>query len=207
MLTLLAFGTIWFWFLAFAMICFLTMLVENEHGFGATVVFLFSLLALDWIWRVPLISIVWLHPGTTLTLVAVYFVIGTIWSIIKWYLYLHNKLVTYNERKADFLEAHHATELTPQLASEMKQSMCSSWGPRYPIAPNAREHKSDLTLWATYWPFSMLGTMLNDFVRKVWEYIYELFQSTYQKISHRVFRNVEADMRMAEQYRNGPKID
>ena len=47
----------------------------------------------------------------------------------------------------------------------------------------------------------MVGFALNDVVRKAWNYIYDLLQSTYQRISNHVFRSASADVAMAQEYK------
>jgi hypothetical protein len=47
----------------------------------------------------------------------------------------------------------------------------------------------------------MIGFALNDVVRKTWNYIFEMLQSTYQRISNYVFRGATADVAMAEEFK------
>lgn len=47
----------------------------------------------------------------------------------------------------------------------------------------------------------MVGTALNDIIRKAWDYVYEMLQSTYKAMSLGIFKTGEADTRMAEEYR------
>ena len=53
--------------------------------------------------------------------------------------------------------------------------------------PRATKNKSRITAWAAFWPFSFLGTLLNDPVRRLFNFLFDWFKSLYQKMSDRVF--------------------
>jgi hypothetical protein len=202
---LFALGTIWFWLLLFIDFCIITALVENESGVWATIVFLGSLFGLNFLWKLPIIDSVKTNPGHTALLILSYFAIGVVWSIVKWYFFVHNKMVKYNNYKAEFLKDNKATELTPELAAKFMESLGNRYDARNDgitgKAPAASEHKASLTRWGTYWPFSIVGTLLNDVVRRTWEYIYEMLQTTYQRMSEAIFKSATADVQMAEEFK------
>jgi hypothetical protein len=202
---LFALGTIWFWLLLFIDFCVITALVENESGVWATIVFLGSLFGLNFLWKLPIIDSVKANPGHTALLVLSYFAIGIVWSIVKWYFFVHNKMVKYNDFKAEFLKTNKADAMTPELAASFMDHLKNRYDARNEgidgTAPLASEHKAALTRWGTYWPFSIVGTMLNDVVRRAWEYIYEMLQTTYQRMSEAIFKSATADVKMAEEFK------
>ena len=202
---LLAFGTIWFWLFSFVVFCAITALVENDEGVWATIVFVGTVLSLNFLSKIPILSYVTANPGHTLMYVGIYFAVGIVWTLIKWYFFVHNKSVLYKNYRAKFLKARKTDELTPALAAELQESVRSDFDLRNAdvtgAAPDPIDHKSDLTRWGTYWPFSMVGTALNDIIRKAWDYVYEMLQSTYKAMSLGIFKTGEADTRMAEEYR------
>lgn len=199
---LFAFGGIAFWILALVVFGVIAALVENEKGAWATVTFLASLAGLNFLYKLPIVATVKADPGKTTILILSYFAAGVVWSIVKWALFLHNKLSAYNDYKATFLSERKATALTPELAAQFQEELGRGYGRSISsAAPEAREHKGDLTRWATYWPFSIAGTLLNDVVRKAWDHIYNLLQGTYQAISKAIFKNATADMKMAEEFK------
>jgi hypothetical protein len=203
--TLFAIGTIWFWLLLFIDFCIITALVENESGVGATIVFLGSLFGLNFLWKLPILDSIKANPGHTALLVLSYFALGVVWSIIKWYFFVHNKMVKYNNFKAEFLKDQKADAMTPELAAKFMDHLGSRYDARNEgitgAAPLASEHKAALTRWGTYWPFSIVGTLLNDVVRRTWEYIYEMLQTTYQRMSEAIFKSATADVKMAEEFK------
>jgi hypothetical protein len=89
-----------------------------------------------------------------------YIVVGIIWTIIKWALYVYNWKKEYlKERKYFFSNAKNKQE----AEKEWKQS---GW---YKAFPNFRDHIEKLIDWGILWPFSMLGTLISDGIRKIWE--------------------------------------
>lgn len=203
--TLFAIGTIWFWLLLFIDFCIITALVENESGVWATIVFLGSLFGLNFLWKLPIIDSVKANPGHTALLILSYFAIGIVWSIVKWYFFVHNKMVKYNNFKAKFLADNKAESLTGELAVKFMNWLANNYEARAEgidgTAPTASEHKAALTRWGTYWPFSIVGTLLNDVVRRTWEYIYEMLQTTYQRMSEAIFKSATADVKLAEEFK------
>jgi len=204
---ILAFDTLGFWVFSLVVFIAITALVENDEGFWATVIAIGTVCSLQFLSHIPLLTAIKAHPGTTALYIASYFAIGAGWSLFKWYVFLTKARIKYESAKADFLEEYSAKELTGELAAKFMDLLASNHSysdDDHAISatpPEARKHKSNLTRWATYWPFSMVGFALNDVVRKAWNYIYDLLQSTYQRISNHVFRNVSADAAMAQEYK------
>jgi hypothetical protein len=204
---LFALGTFWFWFLVFIDFVIVTALVESDNGTWATIVAIGTLFGLNYLWKLPVLATVKANPGHTALLVLAYFGIGVVWTFVKWYFYVHNQVVKYNNYKSAFLKANNVATLTPELAAALADKL--EEGKRYSSrgegisasAPDPADHKGDLTRWGTYWPFSMIGTALNDIVRRAWEYVYEMLQTTYQRISKAIFRHAEADLQMAQEYK------
>lgn len=204
---LLAFGSLWFFLEVLAVVILLCVLVEKDEGVWATVVFIGTVLSLNFLSKVPILDYVKTNPLRTVELIAAYFAIGVGWTLIKWYFYVHRQVVKYNEYKRTFLKENNATELTPELAAKLHDELTGNSGyssRRAGVsntAPDPAEHKGDLTRWGTYWPFSMVGTALNDVVRRAWEYVYEMLQTTYARMSNAIFKSASADVEMAKNYK------
>lgn len=185
----------------------ITTLVEYEEGFWATVVAIGSIVGLNYLWKLHLIDTIKANPGHTALLVLSYFVIGVFWSVAKWFFFLHKENFKYETAKAKFLQSKNAQTLTGELAAKLFEELERINSHAYyekekinATPPQALNHKATLTRWATYWPFSMVGFALNDVVRKTWTFIFELLQSTYQRIANYVFRGATADAAMAKEY-------
>jgi hypothetical protein len=196
---LLAFGTLWFWLFSLAVFIGLTLLVENDEGVWATIVFVGTVLSLNFLSKIPLLDYVKNNPGHTLMYVGLYFAIGVVWTIIKWYFFVHRKIVAYTEFKRKFLKDRGVEALTPALANELIDR-CKAYSVS-PTPPDPADHKGDLTRWGTYWIFSMVGTALNDVVRRAWEYVYEMLQTTYDRMAKAIFKSASADVELAKSFK------
>lgn len=201
LVTMFAIGTLWFWVLLFVAFVIVTIEVESDNGFWATVTLAFTAALLNFGFKVPIINSIHLHPGKFLMWVVIYVLVGAGWSLVKWILFVHKKRNIYEEYKATFLEEHKATELTPELALELrtKLNQTKSWSEVSQETPSAVQNKSNITRWMTYWPFSMVGFALNDVVRKIFNHIYGYLRKTYEKIAIKMFRGVQEDVDLAKQ--------
>jgi phosphate/sulfate permease len=206
LLALFAAGTIGFYVLLVLVGILITTLVEKEEGFWATVTLIGTIVTLNWAYKLPIWKTIQLHPFWTSAWVLGYLVAGAVWSLIKWTVSVKKQDMKYKNFKADFLREEKATELTPALAAKLADKLDGRYGKDITAEPPvARDHRSSLIRWATYWPFSMIGTALNDFVRKIFNYIYEMLQTTYQRISDHLFREATADMELARQFKEDQK--
>lgn len=64
--------------------------------------------------------------------------------------------------------------LTDMKASEAKR-------------PQARHHKSTIVSWMMYWPFSVIGTCIFDFIRRGWNAVYNYISGLFDKIGDSVY--------------------
>lgn len=56
----------------------------------------------------------------------------------------------------------------------------------------ASDHKERITTWMAFWPFSALGTLLDDLLFRVWEALYGFCSGLFQRVSDAVFADVGA---------------
>jgi hypothetical protein len=54
--------------------------------------------------------------------------------------------------------------------------------------PRATKNKTRITAWASFWPFSFVGTLLNDPVRRLFNFLFNWFKALYQQLADYVFR-------------------
>lgn len=191
----LLFGLVfWPWIFVAVLSFIVVAAVEYESGFWATILFVATLITGNAIAHNGWLTFARLHPLGVVEWAIGYLVVGCVWSIAKWYLYSRDRVIEYNEGKDSFLRIKGVTELTPQLAREF-QNYSST-----PDIPVAREHKGTIILWMSYWPFSILGFLFNDFIKKIFNHLFEFLQSTYQRISDSVFSSVREDQELAKRY-------
>jgi len=58
---------------------------------------------------------------------------------------------------------------------------------RYGKKPVATENKAKITAWMAFWPCSALSTLLNDPIRRLFKFLFKLFQNLFQRMSDWVF--------------------
>ncbi len=105
------------------------------------------------------------NPVITISLIFLYFVLGIVWSFVKWYFFL-NKIKIY-------------------LLKTTKK------GDEFSIyTPKVSDHKSKITTWMTYWPLSMFWTMIDEPIKNTFKFIFGKIEKSYQKLSDNMFKDL-----------------
>lgn len=157
---LFALGSLWFWIVSLVLLVAILVAVETETGFMAGVFLVLGILFFNYCVRLPIIFWALHHPLALLGLFLAYAVVGIGWSVFKWYLFLRKTLVAYKVKG-------------------------ESYGQEYP--PQVNRHKSDIIFWLSYWPFSIVGSLLNDFFRNFFNRIYLEISAFLQRMSDKMF--------------------
>lgn len=55
------------------------------------------------------------------------------------------------------------------------------------VSMSAGDHKHRIMNWMALWPFSMLGSLIDDLLIRLWNRLYNLFIRVYQRMSDSVF--------------------
>lgn len=69
--------------------------------------------------------------------------------------------------------------------------------------PLASDNKAKITAWMAFWPFSFLGTFINDPIRRLFNFIFSSFKKLYQRMSDHLFKDLEP--KSSEEHRRDPK--
>jgi hypothetical protein len=126
-----------------------------------------------------------------------YYLLGAvIWSYGKWLVYLWNfrrtrdKMVEqYKKSRLENPEQYHS-ELTIETIRSMlgheryKRTFLSA-------TPKAKEYKGMITAWAIWWPASVIGTIVDDPVRKFINFMFDLFSGLYQKAADKIVPEIK----------------
>ena len=167
----LIFGTFWFWSLAITAWILITISEELGYYFRAGFVLL-GFIGLYYFLGgeqpAHLLIGALYNPLQTVLAILGYFVAGTLWGIIKWFFFVLRE----RDNILNALRDKHYPR--PENIS----------------LPKASYHKDRIITWMIYWPFSMLWTLINDPVRRGFEWIYRRIGKLMQSISERVFRGV-----------------
>ncbi len=196
------FGTLGFWGISLLIALAFIWCIEIDKSGGAAFMVVFTFLFL---WgAVGINPVLWAlsNPMSALTYVAVYFLGGTIWTIVKWYFYLlrrrdeAKKIKIYFEANEHDLRKDWSSNKTDTFSFvNWMNSTSRHSSPRHEYLDNdyppmATHHKGDILFWAAYWPFSAFWTLLNDPIRRLWNAIYALLGGLLHRMSISVFKDV-----------------
>ena len=167
--------------------------VYNDEFYPPIIGALGSLVALHFWSDVPVLAFLKTNYVLILKYTAYYFGIGIVWSFVKWYFFLLKAKDEYQRRKKEFLstllkkEAHVANEAREGKIHPAYQKEWVKEAKMYKLVPKASDNKARITTWMMYWSFSMIGTLLGDWLSQLWNAIYNLFGNMYDRISKAVF--------------------
>ena len=117
--------------------------------------------------------------ATKAAFVAAYFAAGAMWGVVKWYFWLKK-----TKRKLMSFKSEHPNWTDSDLIRVIR---VAGIGGNFP--PDVSDHKAKIMGWMMLWPASMVWTMLNDPVRRIFEEIYDRIGGGLQAMSDRVFQD------------------
>ncbi len=180
-----------------------TVLTEVEK-FGWATFLLITVVSVAQLFHVyDLLGWVRTHAFETIMYALAYVGVGLLWSFGKWFFFLWRFRDKYRESKTNFLEG-----LTPPLDPnstvpdnllhdfyrylDMQVSYSTRWNRVYrdnPLykKPRAANNKARIVSWMSLWPCSVVGTLLNDPVRRLFDAIFSWVKGLYQKMADHMF--------------------
>lgn len=190
-------GTLAFWLLLLSEVVLLFIFTAYENGLAATISLVAYVAIMQFFGGVDVLGYVLHNPLPVVAGVLSYFVIGTAWGVFKWWLFVRDRLEEYEDMKAEFLKKNGRTD-TKTVPDDMKQAwrnrLHENWNGDLSKPPVARENKSRILNWMAFWVPSMMYSLLNDFVRRVFRAIYLWISAELQKISDSVYSGVRSDL-------------
>lgn len=208
-----AFHPLWWILLAVSSLIMFFAIDDDKGGLASTTAII-TLIALALFSDMPILRWIAQNPGNLLLLVLGYFVGGGLWGLVKWYLYVANRRDKYEDLKQDWLKRQKVTgsEIPEPLKGDWKSFLLDrhDWSEgdveykndgtrvdkrRLKLIPIAWENKSRILTWMTYWPWSLLWAITNDFVRKAFKRIQRLLSDLMDRIAQFVFRDTAKDFK------------
>lgn len=186
MLELLVFGTIGWWVLTFVFIMSCIFCVEKVFWGWSTVCLVTYILFLQYIGKIDIFGFILNEPLTILGNILIYFIIGVVWSFVKWWLYIRrivDKILLGKE-----LFERNSVEKDPQRKSKDWNYQCRLHNLKKPIL---EENKSRISMWIAYWPLSIITSLLEDFVKRIAREIVEALRKLYQSMVDKAFKKIE----------------
>lgn len=176
-----------------AIIIFLICVAYESPGF-ATLSFIASLAAAEFIFGLPVIDTIKAQPLSIVAFAAVYLLAGIAWSIPKWWFHVRNLRDEYLEAIQKFLDQEGANikaedfDFEGELGDHWSSYNAPYWDNKIP--PRASENKSRILTWVLYWPFSMVWTIIDEPFRRAFTMVFERIRGLYQRISESAFSDV-----------------
>jgi hypothetical protein len=177
----------------------MAILLEFEREGWATTFFSLGIALLLWNFRGDIWPYITSKPTATIGFAVSYISSGIIWSFLKWNSYVKNVFTRFKIIKTKFIREHK--EIDDINRSSFNQIVQRSGirkgdGTRLylsdnesleriieKISPIASEKKSIITSWISYWPVSLMATLLNNPFRKFFEWVYDNLSGYYDKIT------------------------
>lgn len=155
----------------------LLLSVESESSVGATIVLVTTLLFVWVVYDFNVIVYVLANIQYFLLGLIGYFIAGAIWARVKWRFFIRACYAHFVDNKPTFFKS---------------DSTFRYKGDYQKIPPQTSDNKSRIVLWMTYWPVSMTWTLINDPIRKIFNWIYEVTAKSFQSDSDKVFADIVA---------------
>jgi len=203
-LALFILGSFWWYVVTLGWVIWAIVLTEKESLFWTFISFSLYLAFLSTLGKLNVFSYLFYNPVRTLLYVAGYFLIGVIWSFMKWWLKVSEAAEKYKEEKKKFFEKkvdEHEKSSIPlnyHRGTVVKKSndLIDRWQSHIQYKdeikkPVAAENKAKISIWIVYWPFSFFWSLLHDIVRRAVELFVTKFQKFYQAISDKAYNKIE----------------
>jgi hypothetical protein len=194
-------GTFWFWALVVAWIIMLFIFIENENGIGATISMIIFGCCLQFFGNVDFLGYVMENPLTIAMIVGSYFLLGGIWGCVKWWVFCRDRWEEYMETKEEFLRSKGLPAGTKVVPDEFKLEWTRKLkqhgeyrGRTLADTPRVRDNKGKILRWMSFWPVSLIWSLINDFVKRVFKTIYQKIAGFLQRIADNMFAGAQDDL-------------
>lgn len=186
------------WFTIIASIITIISLEKQKEGLASGVVSLVLALLL-WNYGKDIWTFVSTNVATTVYFTIGYVILGITWSFLKWNEKVKKVFSKFKEIKIAFVK--DKGEITSENLKDFAKNLYESYkfmdtsGYRIKfhetdsfevitkkITPVGFEYKALIVSWISYWPLSLLGTLLNNPFRKFFSFIYTKVSGFYDII-------------------------
>jgi len=174
-----------------AVFAVLALLTETERFGWATLAVAGTVAVAQWMHWADIWGFVRAHALVSALYVGGYVVAGVLWSFVKWFSFLMRFRDVLKEVRVPGSEYYNAIVYRGFSLSRK---------------PAAAEAKGKITAWMIFWPFSLVGTVLNDPVKRIFTFLFGRFKHLYQEMSDRVFKDVDFDWKGRVKVHEGVKV-
>jgi hypothetical protein len=212
-ITLLEFGTLWFWSAAFLPFFILIALVENEKSGWAAFTTAATIAALISFGNMGWLSWIAKHPLLLVAYIIGYLVVGIGWGVAKWGFYAAHMLADYEAFRRKWIEKNGLIrdEALPKEQLQYGKGTqdthgSKTWRDRFISeasqarvgAPNLAANSTRIIFWMSYWPASAVWTLLHDPITHLYRLIYARMINVFNGITTMMFGKYNSDFVAAE---------
>ncbi len=179
----------WWWILFALFIMADIFFLEHDNGFGATSIVIAFLVTIFFFGDWNPFPLMMADPLLAVELVLGYFIFGAVWAVVKWYFHGLNERDEYRVIKQRFFsnEGIAGDKIPQDLISKWENLVERRFSKGVP--PDWMQSKATMTMWMSHWPFSLVWTVLNDPIRRIFMFIYSRLGGIMQWITDRQFKN------------------
>ncbi len=174
--------------LVIVFLCDIGAASKDEFAFatGAVIVGLLLLSGLGW-WTDGFNPLAWAwnNPVDVIQGFVAYALIGALWSVVKWKLFLR-KAFKRSEKSFEETMTRYTSDVSKgnvHAGNEPKKTR-----PRESFASN---NAGRLTGWIFHWPFSMLGVIIGDIIIRFADTCYKALHGLFEKMAKAQFAGYE----------------
>ena len=190
-----------------------TILIEVESFGWATLALIATVVGVQLLHVVDILHYAEHHAVQTGLYALGYVLVGVAWSFVKWFSYLMSFRDAFRFQKEAFIKETNerrstltgvtGREAMPldlnapipiELQAAFKEFIQHNarWTSEHRSQlfdmerPRASKNKSRIVAWMSLWPFSVVGTILNDPIRRLFNFLFNWFKALYQQMADRV---------------------
>ena len=170
--------------------------LEIQSGLAALGAVVGLVLALWFLANINVFLLAVLNPMVTLAVVAGYLALGSLWSVIRWYIHVTNEVDRYQNTVLPRITADFATwvknnDMDKRWSEADRKAEFAKYAKGQFKLPNPAKSKDLILLWMIYWPMSAIWTLVNEPVVRFFKYVYSKLTNTYQRIVRSAFGRFE----------------
>ena len=201
---LFLFGTFWFWMFVVFVALVVATEVHFDKGTPATVTLIATVVFLHFFSGVNILQYVFHNLGWFLGGAVLYLLVGAGYSVLKLELHTRNLNDKYRRAQVQFLRDHKLSDDADfkSLSAELKHQWQKTLDYHLfdidqrdgSVTFDLYKRRATVIMWIGHWPFSLLGTVLNDPVKHAINFLYDRMVGFYEKIITRNLGNTKGDV-------------
>ncbi len=211
MLVFVPFTLLWWVWIGIASI-YVIYALERERYWGMGALFLATFAAMWVFGGVNVLAWIVANPWMALAIFGGYFLIGAVFSLIKWVLFVTGRRHDYEDLKVAWLRSidQGGTAIPANMRGDWEKHLLDTtehdgrydrkkWWvqlgrkKKVRIVPIAWEHKSRITAWITVWPWSAFWTIFDDIIIRIGEAIQTALAKVMDAIARKAFSGTDED--------------